>query len=112
VLSPSWMSSGAQRAGRGAPGPGRDGSLPSWRPWGVDGHTFLILDTADGGGIRMTDERFSIEGLVQQAVEDPRIRDDAARCEILRGMAMRAAELPMESVDAMPACASPRASGG
>ncbi len=111
-LSTGMMSYWAQLAWQGDPGRGRDGSLPPWKPWGVDGGSFLVLDTDDGGGIRMEDERFSVEALVQEALEDPRIRDDAARCEILRGMARRAPGLPMERVDAMPPCVGTPAADG
>lgn len=111
-LSTAMMSYWAQLAWHGDPGRGRDGSLPLWKPWDTDGATSLVLDTDDGGGIRMIDERVSVEGLVQQALEDPRIADDAARCEILRGLAARAPELAMERVDALPPCAGVRAAGG
>jgi para-nitrobenzyl esterase len=111
-LSTAMMSYWAQLAHAGDPGQGRDGSLPAWGPWGRDGETFLVLDTADGGGIRMADERVSVPGLVEEALGDDRIADDAARCEILRGLAWRAEELAMETVDAMPPCAGVPAADG
>ncbi len=105
ALSRAMMSYWAQLAWEDDPGRGRDGSQPLWSAWGVGGKSFAILDSEADGGIRMADARVSVRGLLEEIVADPTIRDDATRCDFLRGLADRALELPREEVDAMPACA-------
>jgi para-nitrobenzyl esterase len=103
-LARAMMSYWAQLAHNGDPGHGRDWKLPRWEAWGSGDKTFLILDSEAGGGIRMSDERVSVPGLVDQVLQDADFPDDATRCATLRQISDRALELEREQVDAMPIC--------
>ena len=86
ALSGAMMSWWANFAATGAPGRGRDGSLPEWQPWQADaaarGPTMMLLDTPAGGGTRMSTERVTRESLLQAMEAEP--GDDAARCALFR----------------------------
>lgn len=56
ALSRSMMSYWAEFAYTGSPGRGRGGTEVPWLPWGSEGKTMIVLDTADDGGIRMVDD--------------------------------------------------------
>ena len=74
----------------GAPGRGRDGSLTEWAAWddsSGDAPKLMLLDTQQGGGLRMSSETVNASGLLARAASDPRIETTSARCEIVRGMA-------------------------
>jgi para-nitrobenzyl esterase len=103
-LAQAMMSYWAQLAHNGDPGHGRDWKLPRWEAWGTGDKTFLVLDSEAGGGIRMSDERVTVPGLVDAVLQDEDFPDDATRCATLRSMSERALELKRESVDAMSVC--------
>ncbi|MBL4596316.1 MAG: carboxylesterase family protein [Robiginitomaculum sp.] len=57
-LSQAMMSYWAEFAHTGAPGKGRDGTLPLWESWGAadgDGQ-FMVLDTASSGGLSLSQD--------------------------------------------------------
>ena len=75
MLSEAMMSYWAEHARHGAPGRGRNGVLPHWLAWseaGEDAPTFLVLDTEDGGGIRMSTLIETRERLFADLATDPR----------------------------------------
>jgi para-nitrobenzyl esterase len=88
-LSAAMMSYWAEFAYAGDPGRGRDGSLPAWEPWseGAEAHKYVVLDTEDGGGIRMGSEPVTMETVVADVLADPRLRDARERCHVLREVA-------------------------
>jgi len=83
ALSAAMMSYWAEFAAHGDPGRGRDGSLPRWEPWREDGAKYLVLDTPEGGGVRMTAETERLEDVAAAIAGDPSYADDAARCGAL-----------------------------
>lgn len=88
TLSAAMMSYWAAFARDGAPGRGSRGDLPQWAAWQPDGpaKTF-VLDTAAGGGLRMTDAEETVDGVVAAVKSDPRLVDDADRCRVLADLA-------------------------
>ena len=65
-LSNAMMSYWANFARTGDPGKGSDGELPRWQRWSTapNGAKTLILDTASDGGIRMTSEEVTLQGML------------------------------------------------
>jgi para-nitrobenzyl esterase len=62
-----------QFARAGSPGRGNDGMLPDWRPWDEGGRmreSLLILDTRNDGGIRMSCESVSLEGVLKSLAKE------------------------------------------
>jgi para-nitrobenzyl esterase len=82
ALSHSMMSYWTQFAATGSPGSGRDGKEVAWLPWGTGDKRSIVLDTADGGGIRMTDEEVTIANLKAELAADTTITDPEERCRL------------------------------
>jgi para-nitrobenzyl esterase len=82
ALSASMMSYWAQFAHAGAPGRGRSGSEVEWTPWGRDGNTMIVFDTATDGGVRMSSERVTFESLRARLHDDSSFAEVKDRCEI------------------------------
>lgn len=91
-LSDAMMSYWAQFAYTGDPGRGRSGTLETWRRWNpssADAPKFLVFDTREGGGIRMSSDTVSGEKLLARLATDDRIDSQRARCELYRSFAER-----------------------
>ena len=89
-LSAKMRSYWAEFAYTGDPGRGRDGSLPVWQPWDdstPDAHRYVILDTADGGGVRMGSKPVTVASVVADVARDERLRDSRERCGVYRELA-------------------------
>ncbi len=86
-LSNTMISYWTQFAHTGNPGRGRDGSLPAWEPWGADAGAakYAVLDTQEGGGVRMERESLTKETLLSKLASDSRL-DETGRCWIFSGM--------------------------
>ncbi len=84
-LSEQMISYWVQFATTGAPGQGRSGDLPEWKP----APEFLVLDTDADGGLRMSGETLTEEEVLAAADADPRLLDDPDRCEYLRWLRQR-----------------------
>ncbi len=84
-LSASMMSYWAQFARTGNPGRGRDGVLPEWTAWSpnADADKFIVLDTAQGGGIRMSTGSVTQDRVGQLAASDASLLLREDRCAIL-----------------------------
>ena len=86
-LADAMSSYWANFAWTGAPGRGRSGQLPEWKP--VDpaegGDKQIVFDTAAGGGVRMDPHSVTKASLLAQLAADPRL-NDTLRCEVFRGM--------------------------
>ncbi|HYV49535.1 MAG TPA: carboxylesterase family protein [Myxococcaceae bacterium] len=70
AMSGYWV----QFAKTGAPGRGADGTLPEWKPWSDDGpqaDRFMVLDSPGGGGLRMSSEAVTVEGLTAKLEREP-----------------------------------------
>ncbi len=88
VLSQQMQSYWTQFARTGSPGRGLNGDLPEWQPWGSqpeDGK-FMVLDSAAGGGTRMSNEAVSIASVVASLDADTRVIDTQERCALYRQM--------------------------
>ena len=75
----------AEFARSGNPGSG-GGDLPAWTAWDDSRPTagrFMVFDTEAGGGVRMSSDALSAEGVLTQIAADPRFADSAERCESL-----------------------------
>jgi para-nitrobenzyl esterase len=71
-ISDAMLSYWAEFAYAGTPGRGRDGSWPAWQPWrdedAVPGEkrmgNFIVLDTPEDGGIRMSSQIITRNGIL------------------------------------------------
>jgi para-nitrobenzyl esterase len=84
TLSDQMMSYWAQFAYAGAPGRGRDANLPPWSRWGENGRRTLVLDTPEGGGLRMIDAVVTRASIVDELATDPAIPNQTERCALYR----------------------------
>jgi para-nitrobenzyl esterase len=103
------MSYWAQFAATGDPGRGRSGDLPRWEPWSAtspEGARFVVLDTAEGGGIRMSRETQSVEGLIARIEADPGFEDARERCTLLASLVERTPQFTRERYARIASCAS------
>jgi len=91
ALSKAMMSYWAQFARAGDPGRGTSDDLPAWTAWdpsGPDAPKYVVLDTPEGGGIRMTSGPVETPAAVVASLEnDARLADAARRCEVLKSLA-------------------------
>jgi hypothetical protein len=85
MLASQMMSYCAEFAYSGAPGRGRNGDLPEWTAWNPDpaGPKYLVLDTPEGGGLRMASETLTVERAVAGLLADPRFVEARRRCAVL-----------------------------
>jgi len=82
-LSASMMAYWAQFARTGKPG--RGGSdLPEWPAW--SGDDTMLLDTSDGGGVRMADVLETREQILADIEQDPRLPERWQRCAVYRDL--------------------------
>jgi para-nitrobenzyl esterase len=91
ALSAAMGSYWTQFAATGAPGRGRGGDLPEWAPWddsAAETPKYAVLDTSDGGGVRMASETWTLDRVVAELLADERVRDDRQRCAVLRAMTL------------------------
>lgn len=82
-VSDAMMSYWAEFAYTGRPGRGREGRLPEWRSWRASGAeaAFIVFDTPEGGGIRMSGDRVSAESVIAAVdAEDTLARAD--KCQV------------------------------
>jgi para-nitrobenzyl esterase len=96
-LSAQMMSYWAAFARSGSPGKGSRGELPGWGP----SPSFLVLDSAAGGGLRMSDETVTEEEALAGIASDPRLRTDEERCEVARASLTHAHRLGETSLGAV-----------
>ena len=97
-LSAQMMSYWAEFARKGKPGTGGRGDLPEWK----SGPSFLVFDTAAGGGLRLSDETLTEETALARIASDPRLRNDAERCKVGHSALSHSHRLGAE--DLPPAC--------
>jgi len=85
TLSASMMSYWSQFAKTGKPGRGREGGQPEWTAWNpaADGDKFIILDTVEGGGIRMSPGSVTQAEVGEMLASDPVLAEREDRCEIV-----------------------------
>jgi hypothetical protein len=72
-------------ARNGRPGRGGDDGGAEWMAWdpsAPEAPKYLIFDTADGGGIRMSADAVTLERLRHDLAGDPRLADPRDRCAV------------------------------
>jgi len=85
LLSAQMMSYWAQFAYAGAPGRGRRGELPEWKPWSdaaPDAPRYVVLDTPAGGGVRMETDPITEAEVIAAIDADPRLATQRDRCAV------------------------------
>jgi para-nitrobenzyl esterase len=88
-LARAMMSYWAEFAYRGSPGRGREGDLPEWPAWDASSDSaprYALLDTAEGGGIRMASETWTMQKVVAEVLSDPRLAEPRDRCGVLHAL--------------------------
>lgn len=103
-LSRSMMSYWAEFARSGDPGRGGEGALPRWQAWDesrADSPRMMILDTTADGGLRMSPDSVTGEGVLARIGDDPRFRNVEERCAVYRSLAERDNTLSREEYGAM-----------
>ena len=96
TLSQQMTSYWTQFASTGDPGSGRNADLPPWTPWssaGPDAPKYLLLETEEDGGLRMSADDVTMEGLLGQLATDTRFENDAQRCEQYRNFVIWSGQL-------------------
>ena len=91
-LSESMMSYWAEFAHTGDPGRGRTGTEPRWTAWddaSPEAPKFIVLDTPEGGGIRMASGAVTRAALIARVAEDPRFANWRERCGVYRAFVAR-----------------------
>jgi len=83
ALSAAMQSYWAAFARDGDPGRGARGEQPAWTAWDEAGDKYVVLDTPEGGGIRMSRETETLAELVAAIEGDASYPDVAARCTAL-----------------------------
>lgn len=82
-LSGAMRSYWAQFAWQGSPGKGRSGELPEWTPWQPTAPQFAVLDTQEGGGIRMSRASDTTDAIVASILSDASYQSLRRRCTAL-----------------------------
>jgi para-nitrobenzyl esterase len=85
ALSSAMRSYWAELAHTGRPGAGRTRNLRPWKPWSdaADGEKFLVLDTQEGGGLRMERTAPTVTELLARLKSDPRLPETRDKCRVL-----------------------------
>lgn len=86
ALAGQMMSYLAEFAYTGSPGRGRDGSLPEWQGWdesSADAPKYVVFDTPQDGGVRMSSDTYTIERVLAEVVDDQRFASARDRCATL-----------------------------
>ncbi len=82
-LSKSMSSYWTEFARHGHPSKGLNGIAPKWEPWGgVPTGQFLIFDTDDDGGLRMSSDVVTLEKLKHRLLADNRFESSVKRSQM------------------------------
>ncbi len=106
-LSAAMMGYWAEFARTGSPGRGGDADGVEWLAWDPSAPAapkYLILDTAAGGGIRMSADTVTLDRLHTELAKDPRLRDSRDRCAIYHDLARWGRGFTRAEYDAVPEC--------
>ena len=107
ALSEAMRSYWAQLAYTGDPGRGRKGDLPAWTAWDESSPAspkYVVLDTAAGGGVRMSSEVYDKDRLRAEIRDDARMPTQRDKCEQLRGLALHSGYYTREDYAAEADC--------
>lgn len=81
-LSDRIMSYWANFAATGAPGRGVDGKGAEWAAWSRTGDKLLLLDSAAGGGVRMTPHGDTRADVVRDLFSDASMKTISQKCQV------------------------------
>ena len=83
-LSRQMRSYWAALAHEGSPARGQQGDLPYWAPWSntPGSPKFLVFDSARDGGLAMSADALTTDGVLAEVAADARLTSSAERCEI------------------------------
>jgi para-nitrobenzyl esterase len=98
-LSDAMMSYWANFAYTGDPDRGRSGTLERWMAWDTSSREapkFLVLDTQEGGGIRMSSETETADALLARLASDDRFASERQRCGMYYAFAVFAEAISEE----------------
>jgi len=88
ILSRQMMQYWTQFARSGRPGGGEEPDLPAWPAWPAeDPAQLMVLDTPEGGGLRVTSEKATREAIVRELDAEP--LEPTARCELFSSVFRR-----------------------
>jgi para-nitrobenzyl esterase len=90
TLAAQMRSYWAEFAYTGSPGRGRAGDLPNWSSWSSGADKLMLLDSAEGGGLRMVNQPMTVAMVKQRLAEDPHMPDQQARCAAWASMFLQA----------------------
>ena len=96
TLSAQMMSYWTEFAYHGAPGRGREGSLPEWTTWDDSSATapkFIVFDTPANGGARMSSATVTRASVLAAVDADPHLPTQRDKCRIFREMTSWSAAL-------------------
>jgi para-nitrobenzyl esterase len=91
-LAGAMMDYWGRFAHSGDPGRGSRDQGPEWSRWdaaSADAPKFVLLDTAEGGGIRMSSASETLESVLGKVAGDPRFDDWEERCEMYASFVKR-----------------------
>ena len=91
-LSIAMQSYWAEFAHTGNPGKGRDKNLPTWGNWTLNGDKFIIFDTKNDQGIKMSREELFRLDEFKRLYSDTRIKRESDRCKFLKDLRENADE--------------------
>jgi len=80
ALSAAMQGYWTEFARSGDPGKGPNGDLPAWTAWNESGDKYIVLDTEDDGGIRMSAETETLADLIAAIESDQTYANTATRC--------------------------------
>jgi para-nitrobenzyl esterase len=82
ALSNSMSSYWVQFAYKGAPGKGIYGVNPEWPAWDkmTDGYKFMVFDTLEGGGIRMSEDIITMQSLKARLLAETEFPSQKDHC--------------------------------
>ncbi|GIW42082.1 MAG: carboxylic ester hydrolase [Candidatus Binatia bacterium] len=102
ILAKQTISYWAEFAYEGLPGRGRKGDLPEWPPWaGAEERRFLVLDTPQGGGLRVESGALDRSKVLSLFRADPRLRSLEKKCSIYAELAGFGRGFPHEEYERM-----------
>jgi len=83
ALADDMSSYWAEFAYTGSPGKGRDGNRTEWTAWdnAARGDKFIIFDTPEGGGIRMSSDAVRLADLKERIRAETRFKSQVKHCE-------------------------------
>ncbi len=85
TLSAAMMAYWGAFARDGSPGTGSSGELPQWTAWNPasGAEKFMLLDSPDGGGLRMSPEAVDVASVIARTESDDRLPRPEDRCGVL-----------------------------